>query len=116
MIFTSLLLALVLTIIIEEIVVALSGLRLKQLFLVVALINCITNPIANYLVILNNKFIFIKPSLMLIIPIELFIIFIEWRILEYAFPNRIEKRSFFKLSIIMNSSSFLIGLIIFGLP
>ena len=116
MIFTNLLIALFLTIIVEEIIVFLLGFRTKNMFLVIALINVITNPIANYLILLNNTFLFIKPSLLIIIPLEMLIIFAEWKILKYAFPENQNKISYLTLSIIMNLSSFIIGIIIFGLP
>ena len=115
MIIISLLTALILTILIEETVIFLLGYRNKNTFLVVSLVNVITNPIANYIVMTNNIFNIIKPNISLVIILEVLIVYIEWKILEYALPNQ-EKQSYLILSIIMNLASFLTGIILFGLP
>jgi hypothetical protein len=115
MIIISFLTTLILTILIEETVVFLLGYRNKNTFLVVALVNIITNPIANYIVIINNIFNIIRPNISLVIVLEILIIYIEWKILEYALPNQ-EKQSFLFFSIMMNLASFLTGIILFGLP
>jgi hypothetical protein len=115
MIIISLLSTLILTILIEETVIFLLGYRNKNTFLVVALVNVLTNPIANYIVIINNIFNIIKPNISLVIILEVLVVYIEWKILEYALPNQ-EKQSYLSLSIIMNLASFLTGIILFGLP
>lgn len=115
MIIISLLATLILTILIEETVIFLLGYRNKNTFLVVTLINVITNPIVNYIVMINNIFNIIKPNVSFIIIFEVLIVYIEWRILEYALPNQ-EKQSYLILSILMNLASFLTGIILFGLP
>ena len=114
MIFISLLTALILTILIEETVVFLLGYRNKNTFLVVVLVNVITNPIANYIVMINNIFNIIEPNILLVIILEVLIVYIEWKILKYALPNQ-EKQSYLILSITMNLASFLTGIILFGL-
>ncbi len=115
MIIISFLTALILTILIEETVIFLLGYRNKNTFLVVSLVNVITNPIANFIVMANNIFNIIKPDISLVIILEVLIVYIEWKILEYALPNQ-EKQSYLILSIIMNLASFLTGIILFGLP
>ena len=115
MIIISLLTALILTILIEETVVFLLGNRNKNTFLVVALVNVMTNPVANYIVMTNNIFNIIKPDISLVIILEVLIVYIEWKILEYILPNQ-EKQSYLFLSIMMNLASFLTGIILFGLP
>lgn len=115
MIIISLLVALISTIIIEETVIFLFGYRNKSTFLVVALVNIITNPIANYIVTTNNIFNIINPGIPLVMILEILIVFIEWKIMEYSLPNQ-EKQSCLILSIIMNLASFITGLILFGLP
>jgi hypothetical protein len=115
MIIISLLSALILTILIEETVIFLIGYRNKNTFLVVALVNIITNPIANYIVMINNIFNIIEPNISLVIILEVLVSYIEWKILEYALPNQ-EKQSYLILSIMMNLASFLTGIILFGLP
>jgi hypothetical protein len=115
MIIISLLSTLILTILIEETVIFLLGYRNKNTFLVVASVNVITNPIANYIVMTNKIFNIIKPDISLVIILEVLIVYIEWKILEYALPNQ-EKQSYLTLSIIMNLASFLTGIILFGLP
>ncbi len=115
MVIISFLTALVLTILIEETVTFFLGYRSKSTFLVVSLVNVITNPIANYLVMTNNIFNIIKPDISLVLVLEVLIVYIEWKILEYALPNQ-EKHSYLFLSIIMNLASFLSGILLFGLP
>ena len=65
MIIINLLSALILTILIEETVIFLFSYRNKNTFLVVALVNVITNPIVNYIVMINNIFNIIKPNISL---------------------------------------------------
>jgi hypothetical protein len=115
MIIISLLTALILTILIEETVTFLLGYRNKNTFLVVALVNVITNPIANYIVMTNNIFNIIKPNILFVIILEVLIVYIEWKILEYALPNQ-KQKSDLTLSIMMNLASFLTSIILFGLP
>ena len=115
MIFISLLTALFLTILIEETVILLLGYRNKNTLLVVALVNVITNPTANYIVMTNNIFNIIKPNILLVIFLEVLIVYIEWKILEYVLPNQ-EKQSYLILSIIINLASFSTGIVLFGLP
>jgi hypothetical protein len=115
MIIISLLTVLILTILIEETVIFLFGYKNKNTFMIIALVNVITNPIANYIVMTNNIFNIIKPNISLVIILEVLIVYIEWKILEYALPNQ-EKQSYLILSIIMNLASFLAGIILFGLP
>lgn len=115
MIIISLLTALILTVLIEETVIFLLGHLNKNTFFVVALVNVITNPITNYIVITNNVFNIIKPNISLVIILEVLIVYIEWKILEYALPNQ-EKQSYLILSIIINLASFSTGIILFGLP
>jgi hypothetical protein len=115
MIIISLLTALILTILIEETVIFLLGYQNKNTFLVVALVNVITNPITNYIVITNNIFNIIKPNISLVIILEVLIVYIEWKILEYALPNQ-EKQYYLILSIIINLASFSTGIILVGLP
>jgi hypothetical protein len=115
MIIISLLTALILTILIEETVIFLLGYRNKNIFLVVALVNVITNPIANYILMTSNIFNIIKPNISFVIILEVLIVYTEWKILEYVIPNQ-KKQSYLILSIMMNLSSFLTGIILFGLP
>ncbi len=115
MVILSFLTALILTILIEGTVIFLLGYRNNNTFLVVTLINVITNPIANYIVMTNNIFNIIRPNTSLVIFLEVLIVYIEWKILEYALPNQ-EKQSYLILSTMMNLTSFLTGIILFGLP
>jgi hypothetical protein len=115
MVILSFLTALILTILIEGTVIFLLGYRNNNTFLVVTLVNVITNPIANYIVMTNNIFNIIKPNTSLVIVLEVLIVYIEWKMLEYALPNQ-EKQSCLILSTTMNLASFLTGIILFGLP
>ena len=114
MIIISFLTALSLTVLVEETIIFLLGYGNKNTFLVVALVNVITNPIANYILMINNVFSIVKPNISLVITIEVLIVYIEWKILEYALPNQ-EKQSYLILSIMMNLASFLTGIVILGL-
>jgi hypothetical protein len=115
MIIISLLTVLILTILIEETVIFLFGYKNKNTFMIIALVNVITNPIANYIVMTNNIFNIIKPDIPLVIILEVLIVYIEWEILEYALPIQ-KTQSYLILSIMMNLASFLTGIILFGLP
>lgn len=116
MIFINFVIILFSTIIIEIITAYFLGYRKSNQILIIALINVITNPIINYILILNNFFHLITNTFFLVIILEIMIIVVEWRILNYAFSNTSYNLSFLTLSLSINISSFLIGTLIFGPP
>lgn len=102
--------ALILTILIESITAYMLGYRGKLLYLTLLLINIMTNPTINLVLLLiyqmNNYTAYITSQLLL----EILVVIVEWRLLKYTYPK--EKKSLLLLSIIMNSASYLFGLII----
>ncbi len=92
---------LILTIIIELAVIFLLGFRIKKLFLLIILVNILTNPLLNFLINIYS-FDFYQ-----ILILELAVVIIEGFILSILIK---EKLPFYRLSFIMNATSFLIGL------
>jgi hypothetical protein len=78
----------------------------------VFLVNLVTNPSVNYLVFLNDNFGVIPDRLSLILFLELAVIFVEWALLVIAL--RKSKKSLLGLSFVMNTCSYLTGVLIFG--
>jgi len=103
--------ALFLTILIELIISVFFGFRTKIEIATIILINVITNPILNYLLLLNAYFSFIKAGLILLLFLELIIILTEWRLMCLILKNNPKKM--LALSIVMNFFSFAAGIIIF---
>ncbi len=104
------LLALFLTLIIEGSIAYLIGLRGRDYVLAVALINAITHPILNYLLLVLG-YLNINASLMLIVLLEVLVVIVEWRMLVYIF--RFPETRFLITSILANTASFLAGLLLF---
>jgi hypothetical protein len=108
----QLVLALVLTIIIEAGVSWIFGLRGKKGLGSVALVNVITNPVLNYIVLLNSFFHLVDRADVLIIILEAGVVLAEWVLLRWALRQAAVKM--FVLSLVMNAASFLAGLFILG--
>jgi hypothetical protein len=104
------LLALLLTVAIEGGIAWLFGFRTAWSQLAVAMINCITNPALNFL-LLVLAWLRVAVTLPLVIPLEVLVVIVEWRLLVYIFEN--PKRRLFTLSLVANTASFLAGLVIF---
>jgi hypothetical protein len=103
-------LALVLTILIEAGVAWLFGLRKKRELTVIILVNVITNPLLNYLVLVNAFFhYFIQPQILSGV-LEVLVVLAEWRILVWALSRGAGKMLL--LSLVMNAFSFLAGLFV----
>lgn len=100
---------LILTIIIEAGVVYLLGFRNKNLILGTVIINILTNPTLNYLVSYTVD-ILLKYGIPYILLLEAVIVIIEYLMLRQAFKNM--REPFFKLSLVMNGTSFLIGVLL----
>ncbi len=110
------LLALSLTILIETSVAVLLGQRNGRFLLVVLLVNIITNPLANYLIFLNQSLGIVKPVLLFVFLLEAGVVVAEWRLFVYSLPHARPRVPFLALSIAMNATSFLLGVFLFGLP
>jgi hypothetical protein len=106
------LLALLLTVIIEAGVAYLLGFRTSRFLTALAAINVITNPALNYL-ILVLAYLGTEVSFPWIVLLEVLVVILEWRLLVYVF--REPKGRFLIVSFLGNATSFLIGLLLFGM-
>lgn len=98
---------LALTIIIELFVLFLLGFKDKRLYLAVTLINLITNPILN-ITIFNSRSLVNDFGYFYVLFLEALVVLSEYLMLKIAFKN--SKIPFFKLSFVLNASSFLFGI------
>ena len=103
------LIPLILTIIIELSVAYLLGFRGKNLFLALLVINIITNPALN-LVVSQTVDLWIRFGVSYILVLEAVVVVAEYLMLKFTFKN--SKEPFFKLSFVMNATSFLIGILL----
>lgn len=104
--------ALLLTEVIEFITAYILGYRGKEFYKTLALINILTNPLLNYIIQVLFFFKLLYFRFPIVILLEVFVVIAEWRIFYYVFSK--ESKSYLGLSVIINASSFLIGLLIFG--
>lgn len=99
--------ALIFTIIIELSVIYLLGFREKLLFCPLIIINILTNPLLNFIVNRLNE-TYIDFNFLHIILLEILVVIIEWLLLKLVIKSK--KLPLFKISFIINATSFLIGL------
>lgn len=104
------LLALLLTLAIEGGIAWLFGFRAARSLLAIAMINCITNPSLNFL-LLVLAWRGVEVTLPLVTLLEVLVVVVEWRLLVYVFEN--PKRRLFALSLVSNAASFLAGVWLF---
>jgi len=97
---------LILTIIIEAIVAFIMGYRDKNSQLAILATNCLTNTSLNFLILILPKV-----DNILIAILEITVVFIEWAILMHLLEK--QKLPLLILSIAINATSFLIGLLLF---
>ena len=107
-----LVIALFLTIAIEVGIAWLFRLRSKKELGTVILINVITNPLLNYLILINSYFHLVKQTGVLTLALEVCVVFAEWRLLLWVL--RLGVKRMLVLSLIMNTCSYLAGLLIFN--
>ncbi|MDP4089699.1 MAG: hypothetical protein Q8930_10580 [Bacillota bacterium] len=100
--------ALVFTEVIECLTAYILGVRRRDYYIAIVAINAITNPLLNYLLALL-LFAGIHVVLLWELALEALVVFSEWRMLSYVFPK--DKR-LFRLALIMNAASYLIGKLI----
>lgn len=105
--------ALLLTVIIESIVAFIMRYRGKFFYLVLILVNIITNPAINFILLLVYQLGIYKLYIIAQVTLEIFVVIVEWKILKYAFPE--EKKSLLLLSFSMNSASYIFGSLILKL-
>lgn len=108
---SSYLLALFLTIVIELAVALFFGFRKKIEIIAIVFINLLTNPILNYLLLVNSYFSFFQTSMSLFLFLEILVILVEWKLLVYALQEKTKK--LILLSSVMNFCSYIAGVIIF---
>jgi hypothetical protein len=105
------LLALLLTIVIELSVAYVLGFRTKQVLLVIVMINFVTHPIVNYLILVLANVGF-DLDLAVVSILELGVALAEWRLLVYVFDE--QRRRLGVLAFAANLVSFALGLILFS--
>ena len=103
----SFLLPLVLTIVTEVIVAYVFGFRKKTEIITIIFINLLTNPILNYLLLVNGYFSFFEINPTLILFLELAVVLAEWRLLIFALQK--SPKQLLILSLAMNLCSYIIG-------
>ncbi|HTX90850.1 MAG TPA: hypothetical protein VMC09_06500 [Anaerolineales bacterium] len=102
--------ALLLTVAIEGAVAWAFAFRTVRAQLAVAMVNCLTNPALN-LLLLILAWLGVKVGLPPVTALEVGVIFVEWGLYIYAFGG--PKRRLFVLSLAANAASFLAGLLLF---
>lgn len=109
--FVGFLLALTLTLIIELAVVYLLGLRKRNFFKVVFLVNVATNPVLNLILAVFGRGFDGTLLFIFTLLLEIIVIYVEYRMIMYVFSKQFTKERLFKLVLIMNGPSFLTGLL-----
>jgi len=101
---------LLLTIIIEE-VVAIFFFRKERIgYLLVLLVNVVTNPAINLFYTLINLYNKIPPYATAVILMELFVIWVEYRLIAHALNSR--NKWWLIFSIAANAASYITGLVL----
>jgi hypothetical protein len=113
----QLFLVLLLTIIIELCIAFLFRFKSKDKLSVIVLANFITNPALNILILLMYMLFGLtnEVTIFIIIFLELIVVSVEYYILHYIYGTEYSKSKILIISFTMNASSFIIGLLIFGL-
>jgi hypothetical protein len=104
------LLALLLTVAIEGGIAWLFGFRTGRSQLAVAMINVVTNPVLNVL-LLVLAWLGVEVTLPFVALLEIPVVVAEWGLLVYAFGGPKGRR--FVLSLAANAASFLAGVLLF---
>jgi hypothetical protein len=103
---------LLLTLIIEDGIAWLFGFRTVRQLLAVSMVNCISNPALN-LLLLILAWQGYQVSLAWIIPLEVGVVIVEWWLLKYSLSA--PGLRVFAFSLTANTISFLAGIFIFWL-
>ena len=102
--------ALLLTLAVELAVAWLLGLRSRTQLLSIVLINVVTNPLLNYLLLVNGYFHLVVQTRALTVCLEAGVVLAEWALLVWAL--RLKTTKMLALSVVMNASSYFAGLLI----
>ena len=100
-----------LTLLIELGVLRLLGFKNRKLFIGVALINLITNPTLCFTLTKSYKLID-QWGILYIFFLEVIIVILEYLMLKSMFKKL--ELPFFKLSFVLNASSFMLGVFVYG--
>jgi hypothetical protein len=102
---------LILTLLTESLVAFCFGFRKPKQFLTLSLVNLITNPLLNYILLLYG--FLIRPEFPLAITtlVEIIIVLAEYKLLALVLSQE-KKSKLFTLALAANLTSFLIGLIL----
>jgi hypothetical protein len=109
---SEMLFALLITIAVECLTAFVLGYREKVQIYIVVLVNVITNPLLNYILMVMRFIWHANVNIYLIMLLEAAVIIIEWRIMAYAL--RVESKKLLILSAVMNGVSYGVGVLIFG--
>ena len=110
--FSAYVIALVGTIVVEVGVGLVLGYRRFREIGAIALVNLITNPSLNYLLVVNeDRHFFVRNTASLLV-LEASVVLVEWGLLALALPYR-KRLNLFLLSLLMNTCSCVAGAIIF---
>lgn len=104
-------LALFYTIIIELLVAFLFGFRKKTEIIAIILVNLVTNPILNYLLLVIGYSSLFGISQIFIVFLELIVVLVEWKLLVFVLQDK--PKRLLLLSIAMNLCSYMAGFLIF---
>lgn len=102
--------ALLLTILIEEAVAVFFFGKKWIGYLLVLLVNVVTNPIINLLYLWLNEYLYIAPYSPIMILLELTVVPAEYMLLAHGLNS--SRRRWLVLSFLMNSASYITGLVI----
>lgn len=107
----SLLIAVVLTLVLEGIVFLVFNYRQRSFWEVFALVNIATNILLNITVYLLQVVFINIESFYYIIPLEVVVVLSEWLVYCMFLGN---KKQLFLVTLIANIFSFIVGVLIFG--
>jgi hypothetical protein len=112
-VFVDFMIALSLAIFVESLVAIMFGFRKRNVFLAVAAINLITNPILNYSILIIQSLNLFRVDFFILLIFELVVVLVEWRMLIFSVLGSAKK--LLMLSLVMNLCSFASGLLLFSL-
>lgn len=105
--------SLLFTILIEEVVAHFFGFKTKNERKVIALVSLVTFPILNIVLFIIFK-VFTIPTdsllnYLIVISSEIIVIYVEYRIIKYVYNFKYSSNKIFLTSMLMNTSSYLLG-------
>jgi hypothetical protein len=112
-VFVDFMIALSLAIFIESLVAVPFGFRERSVFLAVAAINLITNPILNFSILIIHSLNLFRVDFFVLLIFESVVVLVEWRMLVFSVYGSAKK--LLMLSVVMNLCSFASGLFLFSL-